>query len=271
MRKILIALVVANLLAWVAWHGGFDDWLSSPREPDRPARQVNADRLEIVVPGTATADAAAAPGAGAAAATPAPPAAMGAATPASTGATAASAPAAARESTAAQGGASRDVVAPGEACIETGPLEDARAQRVRDFVSASGGQIRSIPETVEGAGLWMVYTGPFGSAPAAQRRLTELQRLGVSDLYLIQEGSYRNAISFGLFRSEERARTLMEGLGRDGVPGVQRVRPNPGEPKTAFQLRYAADLPARSPELANRLANLGTALGIKPESCHARP
>ena len=50
MRKILIALVLANLLAWAAWHGGLDDWLGSPREPDRPARQVNADRLSIVAP-----------------------------------------------------------------------------------------------------------------------------------------------------------------------------------------------------------------------------
>ena len=252
MRKILIGLVIANLLAWMAWHGGFDEWLSSPREPDREARQVNAERLLIVTPEAAAGTADPVAGAGAAPA-PAPAPSEGAATAVAPAVPPARAPLAANE-----------------ACIETGPLEEARAQRIQEFVAASGGQIRSIPETVEGAGLWMVYTGPLGSAPAAQRRLADLQRLGVSDLYLIQEGGYRNAISFGLFRSEERARTLMEGLSRNGVQGVQRVRPNPGEPKTAFQLRYAADLSTRSPELANRLANLGTALGIKPEPCHGR-
>lgn len=48
MRRLLILLVLANVLAFCWWRGWFDDYLGSPRDPDRAARQVGADRLVIV-------------------------------------------------------------------------------------------------------------------------------------------------------------------------------------------------------------------------------
>lgn len=48
MRRVAVLVILANVLAFVWWRGGFDGWLDTGREPQRVARQLAADRVRVV-------------------------------------------------------------------------------------------------------------------------------------------------------------------------------------------------------------------------------
>ena len=75
--------------------------------------------------------------------------------------------------------------------------------------------------TEESAG-WWVFIPPQGSRPAAQKKAAELKALAVDDYFVVQdEGSYRWALSLGVFRSEEAAHTRLAALRSQGVRSAQ--------------------------------------------------
>ncbi len=246
-RTVLGLLIAANVVAFLWWHGEFASWTGSSREPDRLRQQVDADRLKVLpTPGRAM------QGGGPAA--PGVPAASGTSgTPTASGAPVASGPAAA---------------GPVESCVETGPLEETRSARVRRFLTETP-LVRGEIEPLGDAGVWMVYTPPSETLAVAQRRAADLRRLGVRDLYLMPDGPYRLGISFGLFRSEEGARALMDSLTQQGVRGLRVVLRGANEPRFSFRLYLAAGDSPQARELAQRLAALQTELGVNPLPCAA--
>ncbi|MFT4102410.1 MAG: hypothetical protein QM674_15495 [Burkholderiaceae bacterium] len=222
MRRVLLLLIVANTLAFLWWRGSVDDFLGSPREPDRVARQINPDALKIVPPSR---------------------------TPGADGRSDAAAP---------------------RACIELGPMEEARAARLREFIDGTDGVVTGRAEPIESQAVWMVYANAAESVSAGQRRVAELQRAGIMDIYLMPDGPFRNAISFGLFRTEEAARAHGQALGRQGVKGVRITRRNPTEVRSMVELRYPSDLDARHAQIGGRLSVLVAELGLHPVPCHGK-
>jgi hypothetical protein len=73
----------------------------------------------------------------------------------------------------------------------------------------------------------MVYVPPSASAAEAQRRVEQLRQARIGDLFVINEGPLRLAISLGVFRSVEGARTHQLALVARGVSDAQ-VGPGPG-------------------------------------------
>jgi len=65
----------------------------------------------------------------------------------------------------------------------------------------------------------VVYIPPLGSKAAAEKKVGELTRLGVTDFFIIQEpsSSLRWGISLGVFKSEEAAKQLLASLVAKGV------------------------------------------------------
>lgn len=109
---------------------------------------------------------------------------------------------------------------------------DRLAQRLRRIgLDAS----RSRSETPDS---WWVRIPPQGSASAAERRVVELNLLGVTDTYIVQDaGPTQYAISLGVFKTESRARVL---LGQLRARGVQ----NAGiEPRMRTSFRIQAIVP----------------------------
>ncbi len=56
MRALLLALVLANVLAFAWWQGLLDPWLAAGRDPDRVTRQVEPAKVRVVPHGFAPAD-----------------------------------------------------------------------------------------------------------------------------------------------------------------------------------------------------------------------
>jgi len=110
---------------------------------------------------------------------------------------------------------------------------DRLAQRLRRIGITAA---RSRSETPEA---WWVRIPPQRNRSEAERRVVELNLLGVSDTFIVQEsGPNQNAVSLGLFKTENRARIL---LGQLRAKGVE----NAGiEPRMATSYRIQASVPA---------------------------
>jgi hypothetical protein len=105
-----------------------------------------------------------------------------------------------------------------EACLEWAPFSAEEAERARGALEslALGPRLQAAPVSVPAG--WWVYIPPQKSRELAERKLAELTKLGVSETYLVQErGEWENAVSLGIFRSEEGAQRFLEALKERGV------------------------------------------------------
>lgn len=175
MRWLLALMVLANLFVFALFQGWLSPWVRSDREPQRLVDQRNPDRIRVVPLERLG---------GASRAEPLPPNASALVRPSSS--------------------------SPAEACFAYGPLDEPRANRLREALESAGARVEST-RTEQAAG-YLVYVPAAGTPAEVQQRLTELRRIGQSDAFVIQEGSLRMGISVGLFRSEEMARALVARL-----------------------------------------------------------
>jgi hypothetical protein len=90
------------------------------------------------------------------------------------------------------------------ACLEWGPFAGAELARAQE-------QLASLPLTKTavrespGTPVWWVHIPPARSREEAERRVRELEALGVQDARVVTDDAYRNAVSLGIFRSEAAA------------------------------------------------------------------
>lgn len=115
----------------------------------------------------------------------------------------------------------------------TADQADRLSQRLRRIGATP---IRSRTETPES---WWVRIPPQRSRAEAERRVVELNLLGVTDTFIVQDpGPTQYAVSLGVFKTENRARVLLAQLRDRGVS-------NAGiEPRLTTTYRIQAELPA---------------------------
>jgi hypothetical protein len=233
-RLLLLALVLANLLAFALWSGllersGLLALLPGGAEPQRLAQQVAPERLKVIVPG----------------ARPAPPA------------------------SADPGAVAGPAAGPVASCVEAGPLEEAVVERLRDWVSAPGEGLQAGIARRSEAPSFMVYLAPAASAAESGGRLERLRVLGVTDLSPIAEGPLKRGVSLGVFRLEEGARARREALVTQGVEGVM-IGPGPlGAERAWAWLRRTADL--TDERWVQARAQLQLLAGQAPADCAKPP
>lgn len=107
---------------------------------------------------------------------------------------------------------------PKRGCLEWGPFGASEQKSAQSSLEALklGEQLTSHDVQVV-AGFW-VYIAPLKNKAEVDRKIAELERLGVKDYYAVEgQGPMRNAISLGLFRTEEAATGYLEGLQQKGV------------------------------------------------------
>ncbi|MFD2270458.1 SPOR domain-containing protein [Undibacterium arcticum] len=190
----------------------FDGLTPSGREPERMARQINADKIKLIP----------APAAGAKA-----------------GAATSSASAAAAAATASALAATREAAPPTRvACTEIGNFTAAEAKRFEQRLASLALGERQSRNNVQEVASRMVYIAPQGDKEGADKKAGELRRLGVTDFFVIQDNSnLRWGISLGVFKSEEAAKSQLANLSKLGVHSARISTRSVTTGKLSYRLR----------------------------------
>ncbi|RJG15438.1 SPOR domain-containing protein [Massilia cavernae] len=177
-------LLAINGVLFAYGRGYLGNFKGNEREPARMKAQVNTDKLTLVSAAQATVAAAPAEKAqesAPAAAEPAPVALL---------------------------------------CTEIGNFNAQEARRFDGRIAALRLGQRPERENIASTEMtsFMVHIPPQASREAADRRAEELKNLGVSNYYVIPDNTpMKWAISLGVFKSENAAKTLLAALARQGV------------------------------------------------------
>lgn len=105
-------------------------------------------------------------------------------------------------------------------CVTAGPLtEAAQSERLRDWLATRSVRVVHEARAVRTRQLYWVFLEPADEAQA-QRRLVDLRDKGVADVELIRRGGLMNAISLGLFASQEAVNARLDEMQRQGYHPV---------------------------------------------------
>lgn len=214
LRFLVLLLVAANVLVlgysqgWWAWVG----WAPvSQREPERMARQVAPDELQLLKE----------------AIDPAPPALE---TPADPPVSTEPAAVAATEAAPASPTSAPATQVPAKtepkACWQAGGLSTAQAQTAQEVVAGVLDKQRwSVSEGVLPQ-RWLVYLGKFPSDAALKARKAELQAMGV-EYRVVKTASLAPGLALSTLSSEEAANVALKGALKAGVKGARVVQERP--------------------------------------------
>ncbi|HEU4622953.1 MAG TPA: SPOR domain-containing protein, partial [Burkholderiaceae bacterium] len=141
-------------------------------------------------------------------------------------------------------------------CVEVGPLAFEDAERLATRIVAIGGSVQIFPPA--DAVSYMVHLPPLPTRAEADRLAAQLRTRGIADLQVLNEpASFRNAISLGLFRSQEAADTFVAQLAARGIDNTRVIKRVSALTRATMEVRgIAADANARFEEL---LKEAGTA------------
>jgi hypothetical protein len=128
------------------------------------------------------------------------------------------------------------------ACVEWGsfPLQDADRAQAALAPLALGDRLSS--RKVEEAAQWWVFMPPQGGKTSADKKTEELKRLGVTDYFVVtDDGVNKWAISLGVFRTADAARSYLASISTKGVKTARVGERETRVQKTVFQIRQADD------------------------------
>ncbi len=107
-----------------------------------------------------------------------------------------------------------------DTCISVGPIEDDQhLERVRTWLRSHATAVHTRQETIRQRQLFWVYLEPTSDTEAMDS-INDLKRRGVTDYMLIRRGGLKNAISLGLFRSQDSVNRRLAEMTRQGYKPV---------------------------------------------------
>ena len=105
-------------------------------------------------------------------------------------------------------------------CLEWGPFgESERARALVDIEPLGLGKLVT-QRRIETPSSWWVYIPPSATKAAADKRAAELKAAG-KDVFVVDGGPQRLAISLGVFRTEDAANVQLAELTKQGVAGAK--------------------------------------------------
>jgi hypothetical protein len=139
-----------------------------------------------------------------------------------------------------------------KACLEWGGFALAEASRGEQALEPLALGARLAQNRTEETAGWWVFIPPQGSRAGALKKTAELKSLGVEDFFVVQEeGKLQWAISLGVFRTEESAKSRLEALRARGVRSAVTGEREARVAKVWFQVRDPdAALQAKLREIA---------------------
>lgn len=104
------------------------------------------------------------------------------------------------------------------ACLEWGPFAGPDAARAAAAITRLELPQPLMQRVVADVGGYWVYIPPLKTRAEVDRKIGELKALGVTDFFAVQDQTpWRNAISLGVFKSEDAAKNFLAGLREKGV------------------------------------------------------
>ncbi|HTS53866.1 MAG TPA: SPOR domain-containing protein [Burkholderiales bacterium] len=123
-------------------------------------------------------------------------------------------------------------------CLEWGTFGAGDLKPVQAALAALGlGERLTSHDVQVVAGYW-VYIPPLKNKAEVERKIAQLEKLGVKDYYAVEgQGPVRNAVSLGIFKTEEAASSYLDGLQRKGVRSARVGSREHRVTQTAFVVR----------------------------------
>lgn len=114
-------------------------------------------------------------------------------------------------------------------------MGEFEAVRVQVALDAVAPDLTVTTRRAEDISSYWVYLPP--STVDVQKRLADLRARGVTDVYPMPDGTWKGAISLGLFRQEELAVGLQRSISDRGVKGVRVAPRGPSPGRMTLQVR----------------------------------
>ena len=122
-------------------------------------------------------------------------------------------------------------------CFEWGTFPAQEAEKVGEALAALNLGTRLVVRTVEETAGWWVFMPPQGNKANADKKVDELKRLGVTDFFIVQdEGPNKFAISLGVFRTEDAAKSYLAAVSAGGVKTARADQRETRVQKTIYRL-----------------------------------
>lgn len=138
------------------------------------------------------------------------------------------------------------------ACVEWGSLGVTDAAQAEKSLEPLALGARLSQRRAEELASWWVYFPPQGSRAGAAKKAAELKALDIDDYFVVlEEGPWRWAVSLGVFKTEDAARSRLDSLRAKGVRTAQIGQRETQVQKVIFEVRgFDAALLARLREIA---------------------
>ena len=110
-------------------------------------------------------------------------------------------------------------------CLKWGAFAGSEVARADSAILRLGLPAAQLTRTVVDAGGYWVYIPPLKTKAEVDKRIAELKSSGVADFFVVQDATqWRNAISLGIFKSDEAAKSRLAELRGKGVTSALAAR-----------------------------------------------
>ncbi|MDO8177498.1 MAG: SPOR domain-containing protein, partial [Undibacterium sp.] len=124
------------------------------------------------------------------------------------------------------------------ACLEVGNFAQSDASNFEEKLKQLSLGDRQTKTSVADVATNMVYIPSLGSKEGADKKATELRRIGITDFFIVQDQSdMRWGISLGVFKTEEAAKSHLANLANKGVRSARIGPRTVSATKFSYQLR----------------------------------
>lgn len=111
------------------------------------------------------------------------------------------------------------------ACLEWAGFTGAELARAETVLASLELGSRLTQREASEASTWWVYVPPLKGKAEIERQIADIKAHGITEYFVVQDGQWKNAISLGIFRSEEAATAFLatvreKGL-KDAVSGAR--------------------------------------------------
>jgi len=122
---------------------------------------------------------------------------------------------------------------PTDVCLQLADLQPADADQMEARLADKFPAFKAARTTVAGTASYWVHIPPLASKQEADTKVAELKKLGVAELFIVQESGPNNrAISLGLYSKKDAATAYLEALRAKGVKSAKMLERN-GKPSSA--------------------------------------
>ncbi len=107
-------------------------------------------------------------------------------------------------------------------CMEWGEFSSADLKRIEAALMPLKLGDRVKQHVVEHTSAYWVYIAPLKNHSKVEQKVAQLKKMGVDDYFVVQEsGHWQNAISLGVFRTEDAAKKHLAKLKEQGVKNAK--------------------------------------------------